>query len=498
MASPVISPLPPQHDDAYVRWVSLVVLAGSVGPMLETTITSVAVGTLADEFHASVSSIQWVTTAYLLALAMVIPLTGWLVERFGARRTWFFALILFTVASLLCGAAWSTGSLIVFRILQGLGGGLTLPLAQTFIAQASGPQRFGRALAFVAVPAQLAPIIGPVVGGVLIAGLGWRWIFWINVPLTVAGLILAHRSLPETATATKVRLDLLGLLLLSPGLAAMLYGLSEASTPGGSTLTSVVLPLVIGAALVAAFCRHALHTKRDPLLDVRLFRVRSFSASTSATFLIGLSLFGAMFLLPLYEQRARGEGVVAAGLLLAPQGVGALLALLISPRLAERYGSRLVVLVGLGMTLAGTFVWGFAGDAPSQLLLELALVVRGGGIATAGVPAMAAAYLNLTHAAIPRATSALYSLQRLGGSVGTAALAVILQVHLTAARTSQEVAAAFGVTFRWSMVLTGLAIVPALLLPGRPAPAARPAEDLPAGPAVDHPLAQPGEAAYTG
>ena len=479
-----------QHrDDAFVRWVSLVVLAGSVGPMLETTVTSVAIDTLAEQFKASVASIQWVSTAYLLALAMVIPLTGWLVERFGARRTWSAALWLFTLSSLLCGAAWSTGSLTLFRVLQGLGGGLTLPLAQTFIAQASGPQRFGRALAFVAIPAQLAPIIGPVVGGVVVADLGWRWIFWMNVPLELAALALAHRKLPETASAARVRLDGPGLLMLSPGLVLMLYGLSEASTPGGGS--KVAVPLLAGLALLAMFVLHALRTPRDPLIDVRLFANRTFAAATVTTFLIGLSLFGAMFLLPLFEQRARGHGVVAAGLLLAPQGVGALLALLISTRIAERIGTRPVVLAGLGMTLAGTFVWGLVGTRahPGDAVLELALLVRGGGIASAGVPAMAAAYLHLTHAAIPRATAALYSLQRLGGSVGTAALAVILQGRLAAATGAGQVSAAFGSTFRWSLLMTGAAILPALLLPaGRPTPARAP--DDPSNVPVPLPVAE--------
>ena len=460
---------PEPRSDAYVRAVALVVLAGSVGPMLETTITSVAIGTLQEEFDASVATIQWVSAAYLLALAMVIPLTGWLVERFGARRTWFAALWLFTIASVLCGAAWSTSSLIFFRVLQGLGGGLTLPLAQTFIAQASGPQRFGRALAFVAIPAQLAPVLGPVLGGVIIADLGWRWIFWINVPMELVGIALARRWLPESSPATQVRLDGLGLLLLCPGLAVLLYGLSEASTPGAGS--KVWLPMVAGAVLVACFIGHALRTRKDPLLDLRLFTNRTYAAATATTFLLGLSLFGAMFLLPLYQQRARGHGVIAAGVLLAPQGLGALIGLLVSSRFAERVGTRRVVLAALGLTLIGTAVWGLVGTsaAPSDALLEVALFFRGAGIASAGVPAMAAAYLHLTHAAIPRATSALYSLQRLGGSVGTAALAVILASRLSTAVGDHEVSAAFGWTFRWSMVMTGLAIIPALMLPsGRP------------------------------
>ena len=151
-------------------------------------------------------------------------------------------------------------------------------------------KRFGRALAFIAIPAQLAPVLGPVLGGVIIADLGWRWIFWINVPLTLLGLALARRWLPETSSTTRVRLDAIGLALLSPGLAFLLYGLSEASTPGAGS--KVWLPMAAGGALLVAFIVHALRTRKDPLLDLRLFTNRAYAAGTSATFLLGLSLFG--------------------------------------------------------------------------------------------------------------------------------------------------------------------------------------------------------------
>src|ERR1700722_2879784 len=178
-----------------IRRVSSVMVLGSIMAILDTTIVAVALDTLGRDFHVPVSTIQWVSTGYLLSLAVIIPVTGWAVDRFGAKFMWMLSLSLFIIGSSLCGAAWSANSLIVFRVLQGLGGGMILPMGKAMLAREAGPQRIGRVMSVIGVPTVLGPILGPVLGGLIVSNFSWRWIFYINVPIGVFTLILSSRFL---------------------------------------------------------------------------------------------------------------------------------------------------------------------------------------------------------------------------------------------------------------------------------------------------------------
>jgi EmrB/QacA subfamily drug resistance transporter len=309
----------PAELDRKLLTVAAVVVLGTVMSILDMTVVNVAINTLGREFDAELTSIQWVVTGYTLALATVIPLTGWGADRFGTKRIYMTSLFLFLAGSALCGLAWSEGSLIAFRVLQGFGGGMIMPAGMTILTHEAGPDRIGRVMGIIGVPMLLGPIVGPILGGWLVDDVSWRWIFFINLPIGLIALAASLRVLPRDEPQPHHRLDVLGMLLLSPGLAAVIYGLAETSSAGGFGAAKVLVPLLGGAALLATFVWHALRTS-DPLIDLRLFSNRTFAAASATLVLFAIAVFGAMLLLPLYFQAVRGESVLHSGLLVAPRG----------------------------------------------------------------------------------------------------------------------------------------------------------------------------------
>jgi EmrB/QacA subfamily drug resistance transporter len=431
--------------------------------ILDTTIVNVALATLSHKLHASIADIQWVVTGYMLALAAVIPVTGWAARRFGAKQVYLVSLVLFTAGSALCGLATSTPELIVFRVLQGVGGGMILPVGQLMMAEAAGPQRMGRVMSVVAVPAMLAPILGPTLGGLIVQNASWRWIFYVNVPIGAIAVIAALRTLPRVERAPVERLDLRGLLLMATGLPLLTYGFAEVGVTGGFSSPKVILPCLLGVVLVGLFAVHALRVPK-PLLDLRLYRRPTFSSASFAMFCLGAALFGGMILLPLYWQGVRFESVVDTGLLTAPQGLGAALAMPIAGKLTDRVGGGPLALFGVTLCAVATIPFGLIGAHTSIVWLSAAMLLRGVGIGFGFMPTMAAAFASLERSELASATPQLNVLQRVGGSIGTAVLAVVLQRALVGAHTVSGAAHAYGTAFWASAILAALAIVPCVIL----------------------------------
>jgi EmrB/QacA subfamily drug resistance transporter len=447
-----------------VRHALLALIVGGVAAILDSTIVTLALHTLVLRLHSTDGAIQWVTTGYLLAMAVAIPVTGWAESRWGGKRVWMAALLLFVIGSVLCALSWSDTSLIGFRVLQGFAAGLIFPLMQTLGVRAAGGRATSNLIAMVGLPLALGPILGPVIGGVILNWLSWRWLFLVNVPVIAVGLVLAWRLLPRDRPdpgAARARLDVIGLVLLAPALAGILLGLSNLSEDGGIGHTGVLVPLLAGIALLGAFIAWAARPGDwQPIVDVRLLRSRSLGTASAVLFTAGATMYAGMFLLPLYYQQLHGETVLHAALLLIPQGIGSLAARFVVGKLVARFGARVVTIASFVTAAVATVPFALAGPQTSLWPLGVVLLIRGFGIGAVLVPPMSVAYRDIQPAGIPHATMNTRITQQVGASFGVAIVAVVLQSLLANGATG-----AFQGAFWWAIGITVAALIPALALP---------------------------------
>ena len=468
---------PPVPRQAIVT--ALVLITGGLAVIFDSTIVSIALHTLADGLRVPVSTIQWVSTGYLLALAVTIPVVGWAQARIGGKRLWMLGLTIFMVASIACSLAWNAQSLIVFRVIQGIGGGVMLPLMATLaIQQVPGAASLGRLMALVSLPAALGPILGPTIGGVILHFADWRWLFWVNVPFCVVGLALAWRKLPDDPPTGRPPLDVVGLLLISPGLVGVLYGLSNVQQSGGFSRPDVWMPLFAGILLLTGFWMRGTLHPATALVDIRLLARRAVASSSAVLFLSGASLYGSLLLLPLYFQLVRGANPLTAALLLIPQGVGALLSRTIAGKLTDTIGARLVAIGGFVVMGAATIPFALADAGTSNWWLMAVLLVRGFGMGAVMIPVMSVAYVGLDRPEVADASIITRLAQQTGGAFGTALLAVILESATNGTQTA-DLPHGFHTAFWWAVGFTALAIGVCRFLPTRPG--SKPAQNRAAG-----------------
>jgi EmrB/QacA subfamily drug resistance transporter len=478
----------PEALDRQTWIVAGVVMLGAIMSILDTTVVNVAIDQLAVAFHSSLTTIQWVITGYTLALCAVIPVTGWAADRFGTKRIYLTSLVLFTMGSILSGLAWSAGTLIFFRVLQGIGGGMIMPAVMTILTKKAGPHRMGRVMGVLGVPMLIAPIMGPILGGWLVDSASWRWIFFINVPIGIVAFILGMIVLEPDESQPAHKLDWLGALLLSPGLAVFIFGLAESSSYGFGSPRSW-LPTLVGALLIAAWFLHTWRSP-NPLIDLRTFAHTRAGAAAGTFLLFAISVFGTMLLVPLYYQAVRGASALQAGLLLAPGGLGAMLLMPVAGKLTDRYGPTWLPAAGLPFVAIGLIPFVFVGPHTSYVLLCSGQFVQGLGMGLAMMPNMTAAMQAVPPAAIARTSTAMNIIRQAGASIGTAILSVILASAITSnlsailgshatgsgsggiatlqhlparahAAIQGPLADAFGSTFVWALLLIVVAFIPA-------------------------------------
>jgi EmrB/QacA subfamily drug resistance transporter len=418
----------PDKLDARLLRISGVCILATVMAILDVTVVSVAQRTFISQFGSSQAVVAWTMTGYTLALATVIPVTGWAADRFGTKRLFMGSVLAFTLGSLLCAIASNILQLIIFRVVQGIGGGMLLPLGFMILTREAGPGRLGRLMSILSIPMLLAPIGGPILGGWLIGTSSWRWIFLINLPIGLVTLFLAAIVFPRDHPARSETFDVIGGLLLSPGLATFLFAVS--SIPGRGTVADrhVLIPATIGLTLVAVFVVHALRRADHPLIDLRLFQNRVITQANVTMLVFAVAFFGAGLLLPSYFQQVLHQTPMQAGVHMIPQGLGAMLTMRLAGPFVDRRGPGKIVLVGIALITAGlgTFAFGVARQAEYLPTLLAGLAIMGLGMGCTMMPLSVASVQALTPHQIARGTTLISVSHQVGGSMGTALMSMIL------------------------------------------------------------------------
>ncbi|MFI5715496.1 DHA2 family efflux MFS transporter permease subunit [Nocardia sp. NPDC051750] len=462
--------------------VALVLVVGSIMATLDQTIVNVAINRLSAEFAAPLATIQWVSTGYALAVAGVVPVAAWAMGRFGAKRLYLAAVTIFSIGSLLAGAAWNIESLIAFRVLQGFGGGLLMPVGMTVLLRAASPERLGRAMSTMGLAILVGPLAGPVLGGYLIDEMSWRWMFFVNVPVAVVVLLLAVRVFPADESQPRRRIDTVGLALMSPGLALLIYGVTAAGEHGGLPFGQVVLPLLLGAVLVAVFV-HRGFTVPQPLLDLRILRRREVGAASALLGLFAAGYFGAMLLQPLYFQVVRGESALVAGALGIPFALASGITMQVAGRLIDRFPPGRYLPVSITVGIVGFLLFRAQLDTDASYWgLCAAMLLMGAGGGGTMMPAITTATRALTPEQQAGGSTTVNLISTTAMAVGTAVVAVVLSVLLPIsgglqalhglgpaehAALAPALAEAFRDAYLIAPILMALAVIPALLLPRR-------------------------------
>ena len=410
------------------KWlVAVAFVAGLFMDLMDATIVNVALPTLGLDFGASTDTLEWIVTGYLISLAIWIPASGWISDRFGSKRTFAFALVVFTIGSALCGLAWSAGSLIAFRMLQGVGGGMMTPVGTAMLFRAFPPAERARASAVITVPTAIAPALGPVLGGWLVDNASWRWIFYVNVPVGLATLAFALLFLREHKESAAGRFDVWGFLCSGGGLALLLYALSQAPAHGWTSMP-VVVSGILGIALFLLLVVIEFR-RQDPMLHMRLFGDRMFRTANLSMFMVYAVLLGVLFLLPLFLQELRGLSALESGLTTFPQALGMLLMVPLSSRLYPRVGpQRMLTFALMGITVTSAMF--LLVDLGTNLWwIRAIMFLRGVSMSLAIVASQAAAFASIRSEETGRASALFNTNRQVAASIGVAVLATVLGEH---------------------------------------------------------------------
>jgi EmrB/QacA subfamily drug resistance transporter len=418
-----------------------VVIIGTFMAILDTSIVNIAIRKLMAVFGASLDDVKWVLTAYTLALGAIIPLTGYLGDILGTKKVFIFALAMFSFGSFLCGAAWSNTSMIVFRIIQALGGGMIMPVAMTIIYQVIPPEKRGMALGFWGISAMAAPAIGPTLGGYIIENLDWRLIFYVNVPIGVLGVLMALILLKPSVVKPVKSFDVIGFISSSIGLVSVLYVLGEGSAIDWGDIENPLL-LTLGCFSLLLFVVNEL-THPDPLLDLRLFKIPDFSISQVLSCAMTFALMGGVYVVPVFLQNIRGYTALQTGLIMFPSAIATGIMMPLSGKIFDHVGAKPVVIPGIIILALASYELSFINMNTGKGAITLLLIIRGIGIGLAMMPITTAGMNAVPQMLVGRASALSNTIRQVMGSLSVTIMTVVItrQANNNYARLSEQVTA---------------------------------------------------------
>ncbi len=439
---------------------------GAIAPMLDSTMVNIAIDQLTRDFNTTLHIIQWAITGYVLALAVAVPVSGWLMNQFNGKRVFTGAVIAFGIISALVGISWDISSFICFRLLQGFSAGVITTLMFTLLVKTAGQDNLGRVMAIVSTPMIFGPILGPVIGGFIVQGASWHWIFFINVFVVVIAVPLMIKKIPDFEPFNKEsKLDLFGIIVLSSMSAALIYGITKAADHASFNNSKTILWTGIGLALAVIYLAYNRLRKNQTVLPLNLFAHTSFTASSIGLFLANIGIMGPMLILPLFFQNFRHFTAIETAIALIPQGAGMLITRPFLGKMIDQIGAKYVVLVSLALSLIGSIPLIFITGHTSMIWISIVLFLRGASIGGISLPLTSEAYTGLGSRQLPEAGVGINIIENLGASFGSAVTATVVATVIQGLQpTVANGLKAYHAGFLVSAVVLAFILIPGLFL----------------------------------
>ncbi|CAM4387747.1 EmrB/QacA subfamily drug resistance transporter [Paenibacillus endophyticus] len=447
----------------------IAIIVAMIMVILDSTVVNNAIPNLVEYFDTDLKTIQWTITGYTLALAAVIPLAGWMTDKFGSKQIFMITIALFTIGSVLCGIAQTPEQLIIYRVIQGLGGGMVAPIGMTMVFKLAPPERRGSIMGLLGIPMLLAPAFGPVLSGWLVDSVSWHWIFIINLPIGIIALILGYKYLPKSERHAAPHLDLVGMFLAPIAFSMLAFGVSEGGTSWSST--STITGLTVGGIALILFIFVELGQKQ-PLLELKVFKSSDFTRSIILTWIVQLAMFGAMLIVPLYLQGVMHYTAFETGWILMPYALCAAIGMPISGRLFDKIGARPLAFSGLTVVSISLYILSSISLDTSLWVIILCISIMGLGMGFSMMPLNTHVLNSAPRALVSRVTPLTTAAQQVVVSFAVAGLTGYLTSQITSHAASagadanplSAVVAGYGDTFFLSACLATAGIALSLLL----------------------------------